>query len=515
VSWWLFWIDESLTNNFIFSTGVINYKFQAWLKGTSTPSQGYYLKNMMANPNFTDRANFNFTLKIPSPASNNGQPVAIVTSSLNGVARSATAPDIGAYEGDFGPATDLFPPIIRFQPIPYNLSSEAKLTAEITDNTGVADAKLWYRSKGSVSSFSQVPGVQSGNIWNFTFPDLAAGVYEYFVCAKDASGNIISNGYILTGFDVANTGLAVNNPAAGPDYVYSFAYKTTLVGGSYTVGTTGANYTSLTGPGGLFDAINSSLITGNINVTIITDLAETGQIALKQWQEYGAGNYTLTIGPNCTTLRTITNLTINPITITGADRITIDGSFSNDNLNHIKIVANSTSPIRLNSDGTNGCKNITIKNCDFSALTWACIFFDGNYHSDILIANVNSLQGYSGVALFNVTRPIIRNCVFGNSDVNNTLTGYGVYLSGCSDILVEKNTVQNIINSTDNFSAVGIYSINTTGGSINQNKITGVRNNTTVGNGVSNGFCALSSKNLTVSNNIISGINGTGNTLSN
>jgi hypothetical protein len=510
----LFWIDESLTNNYIYSTGSISYKFQGWQKGTSTPSLGYYLKNMMANPNFTDRANFNFTLKNPSPASNNGQPVAIVTSSLNGLARNANTPDIGAYEGDFGPATDLFPPLIRFQPIPYNLASEAKLTAEITDNTGVADAKLWYRNKGSVSSFSQVPGVQSGNIWNFTFPDLSAGVYEYFVCAKDASGNIISNGYILSGFDVANTGLAVNNPAANPDYVYSFAYKKTLVGGAYTVGT-GGNYSSLTQPGGLFDDINSSLITGNLNITIISDLTETGQIALKQWQEYGAGNYTLTIKPNSTTLRTISNLTGNPVTITGASRITIDGSFNNDNLNHIKISANSTSPIKFNSTGTNGCKNITIKYCDFYALTWACILIEGNNHSDFLIENVNSLQGYSGVALFNVSRPVIRNCVFGNSDVNNTLTGYGVYLSGCSDILVEKNTVQNIINSVDNYSAIGIYSINTTGGSFSQNKITGVKNNATIGNGISDGFCAVSSKNLTVSNNIISGINGNGNALSN
>ena len=505
----IFWIDESLTNNFIYRSGDINYKFREWQKWNTKPSPGYFLSNMSANPNFTDKDKFDFTVKSPSPASNNGQPLSVVTSSLNGVLRNANMPDIGAFEGDFGPATDLFPPLIQFQPIPFNSPDVVKLTAEITDNVGVTSSKLWFRVKGSDVSFTEVPGVQYGNIWQFTFPALNKGAYEYFVCAKDASDNIISNGYIVSGLNVANTGLTVNNPSANPDYGYSFSYKQELSGDTYTVGS-GGTYTSLTKPGGLFDAINSSLITGNVGVSIISDLDETGEIVLKQWQESGVGNYTITIKPNSAALRTISNATTNPVSVVGADRVTIDGSYSGDNLNHLKFVADNSNPLKFINDGTNGCSNITIKYCDFFSLTWACIFVSGSYHSDFIIENVNSVKGYSGVTLNNVTRPAIRNCTLGNTDENNTLTNYGIYLSGCTDITVENNTIQNVISSADNVAVYGIWLGNNTGGSISRNKIIGIKNNATVGNEISDGLCAESSNNLTISNNIILGINGIG-----
>ncbi len=505
----LFWIDESLANNYTYRSGNNSYTFREWQKWTTVPSPGYFLTNMSANPNFTDRENFVFTLINPSPASNNGQPLGIVTTSLNDIARNATTPDIGAYEGDFGPATDLFPPIIRFQPIPYNSLSEVKLVTEITDNVGVIDANLWFRVKGSASTFSQVAGAQYGNIWEFTFPALDPDTYEYFVCAKDASGNIISNGYIISGLDVTNTGLEVNNPAEFPDYVYSFAYNQVMTEGTYTVGT-GGNYNSLTQPGGLFDAINSSLIGGNIEATIISDLVETGEIKLNQWQESGAGNYTLTIKPNSTELRTVTNITTIPINILGADKVIIDGSYNGDLLNHLKFVADNTNTFVISSTGTNGCSNITLKNCDFYAPNVAVIVAQGNFHTDLIFENLNSVKGSTGLSLTNVTRPIIRNCTFGNTDVNNTLTFRGIYLIGCLDINIENNTIQNIINVVDNRAAYGIILNNTAGGSISKNKITSVINNAVIGNATSIGLSAEYSKNITVSNNIISGINGYG-----
>jgi hypothetical protein len=503
----LFWIDESLTNNYTFCTTTAKYKFREWQKWNTIPSPGYFLNNMSANPNFTDRSNFVFTLNSPSPASNNGQPLSIVTSSLNGVARNATTPDIGAYEGDYGPATDLFPPVIRFQPIPHNSLPEVKLTAEITDNVGVTAANLWFRSKGSTVAFNQVSGVQYGNIWEFTFPVLTPGAYEYFVCAKDASGNIISNGYIISGLDLTSTGLLVNNPPANPDFIYSFSYNQSL-SGNLTVGNSGT-YTSLTKSDGLFNAINSSLITGNINVTIISDLVETGEIALQPWQESGAGNYTLSIAPNSADLRTISNATASPISIVGADRITIDGSFGGDNLDHMKFTADNANPIKFSSTGTNGCSNITIKFCDFYSLSWACIYATGSNHSDFTIENVKAVKGNSGIVLTNVIRPIVRNCILGSTDVGNTLTAYGISLSGGTDILVEKNIVQNVISSANDASN-GIYIGGASGGSISKNKITNIINNATSGSEISNGICVNSGTNITISNNIVSGVNGYG-----
>lgn len=506
----LFWIDESLTNNFTFRGGNTNYKFREWQKWTTVPSPGYFLSNMSANPNFSDGDNFDFRPMSPSPASNNGQTVSFVNSSLNGIARNVSNPDIGAYEGDFGPSTDLYPPVIRFQPIPSNSLSEIKLTAEIKDNVGVTTSNLWYRAQGTLTDFIKVPGVKFGNIWEFTFPALASGPYEYFVCAKDASDNIISNGYMISGLDISSTGLAVNNPGTSPDYIYSFLYNQAPVNGTYTVGT-GGNFASLTQPGGLFAAINSSVVTGNISVTIISNLDETGEIALKQWRETGAGNYTLTIKPSSTAMRTIYNSTTSPISILGADRLVIDGSYNNDNLNHIKFVSDASNPLSFNNIITNGCDNITIRNCDFYSTALACVVFLGSYHSDILIENINSVKGSSGISLSNVTRPVIRNCTLGNTDLNNSLTLRGIYLNSCTDILVERNTIRNVVNSADNSAVYGIWIYNASGGTISRNKITGVKNNSSVGSGISNGLLAEYSKNVTISNNIISGINGNGN----
>ncbi len=508
-----FWIDESLTNNYTYS-GTNFYKFKSWQKWTTKPSPGYYLRNLLLDPDFTDRAAFNFLPKNPSPASNNGQPLALVTTGINGTARSATTPDIGAYEGDFGTSSDLYPPIIKFQPLISVAAGEVRLTADISDNIGVSNAILWYRVKGSTVAFSQVAGSQFGNIWEFLFPALASGTYEYFVCAKDVAGNVVSNGFMTSGLSVNNTGLEVNNPPANPDYVYSFSFGQTLAGGTYTVGA-GGNYTSLTNTGGLFDAINSSLISGNIAASITSDLVESGTITLKQWQETGAGNYTLLIEPSAATLRTISNSNPTPITIEGADRIIIDGTVGSDNINYLKFTAANAYPIKFSSIETNGCNDITIRYCDFSSVSWACINSTGVNHSNFLIENVYSNKGYSGVVLTGVTAPVIRNSVFGSTDVANSLMSMGIMIDKCSDILVENNKIQNVINPMDYFNTIGIRISNTTGGTVTGNLVTDVKNNSLLGSNVSNGLLALSSKNLTISNNIFTGITGNGSPIAN
>jgi hypothetical protein len=67
-----------------------------------------------------------------------------------------------------------------------------------------------------------------------------------------------------------------------------------ITGGSVNVGT-GEAYTSLTNPGGVFDAINQATVSSNITVNITTDLtAETGAISLNQF----ASGFTVTIQPS-------------------------------------------------------------------------------------------------------------------------------------------------------------------------------------------------------------------------
>lgn len=94
--------------------------------------------------------------------------------------------------------------------------------------------------------------------------------------------------------------------------------------GNVNVGS-GQTYTSLTGTGGLFAAINSAGLSGNLTVSITSNLTENGNNSLNQW----AGTHTVTIMPSAATVRNIsgTNSTA-LLNFNGADRITIDGRFS-------------------------------------------------------------------------------------------------------------------------------------------------------------------------------------------
>ncbi|MBK7709036.1 MAG: hypothetical protein IPJ30_25620 [Acidobacteria bacterium] len=87
-------------------------------------------------------------------------------------------------------------------------------------------------------------------------------------------------------------------PSPPSSYIISLPYT-----GTYTVGT-GGSFTSLTNPGGLFEALNAGVATGNLTINITSDLtAETGTVALNQLTEEGVGGCTLTIKPSAVRAR--------------------------------------------------------------------------------------------------------------------------------------------------------------------------------------------------------------------
>jgi hypothetical protein len=100
------------------------------------------------------------------------------------------------------------------------------------------------------------------------------------------------------------------------------------ISGTRTVCAIGCDYKTLTGasPDGVFDAINNSVVTGNLTISINEDLIEPGINALNQTSEEGVGGYTITISSNSATLRTISGAVGNGmIRLNGADRVTFDG----------------------------------------------------------------------------------------------------------------------------------------------------------------------------------------------
>lgn len=337
---------------------------------------GQDLHSAFANPNFIDASAStpNLHLNPTNPAESSGISIPSITIDFDGDTRSN---DIGADANNFT-FDDTFTPNISYTtltngPIACGGTSSRTFTATITDlGTGVPlignVPRVWYNKNGG-SWFSSAGTLSSGDgnngVWSFTIDYTLLGgiinndVIRYYIVAQDqaATPNIW-----YTAFE-ANSPLHtdINTQTTPPTSPNNYTIVPDL-SGTMTVGS-GGDYSSLTGAGGLFEAINNDVVTGNITVNIISDITETGTFALNQWIESCGSGHTLTIQPDGTTVRTISasSLSTPLIKINGADGVTING------INKYLVFAhNGSSPAIEIADGS---KNITINQCDLSANT--------------------------------------------------------------------------------------------------------------------------------------------------
>lgn len=137
--------------------------------------------------------------------------------------------------------------------------------------------------------------------------------------------------------------------------------------GTYSVGT-GGDYASLTGAGGAFAALNSSGLSGDVTLSILSDLSEDGSVSLDAW----AGGYQLTIQPAAATLRTIrfTGSGRPMLYFDGPDRVTIDGRYGGSG-RYLRFESSERNyPIlHLHDD----CQDVSLLYCEFrsdNSNTW-------------------------------------------------------------------------------------------------------------------------------------------------
>ena len=348
-----------------------------------------------------------------------------------------------------------------------------------------------YYKRSTETSYVSTAGVQQSGTsangsWLFTLdhsllPGGAANEgdqIDYFILAQDqsttfGSPNIQSSPAGAVASDVNNL---ISAPAAPSYYIIGSSFS-----GTKTVGT-GGDFESLSLPGGLFEQLNAGQLTGNLTINIISDLVETGEVALSKWVSDGGGPYTITINPSGA--RTI-NFAANGIRLSGPDGITIDGL--NDGTNSLTILGgikfyfgasnNTFTRLTLSGSGFNSsdasgtfpvnCSNNTISEC----------VIDGG-GKGIYFGSWVSASGTN------------------NSIINNVIKNFGQYGiqldRGYSDFTISGN---DIYQTSGSGYSVGIYANAATSvGTVNifNNKIHDLTSGTSLGNSTSGIFYSAS-----------------------
>ncbi len=447
------------------------------------------------------------SLALLSPAFQTGTPIGSVTNDYANLTRNAITPNIGAYEtvsSSANATTDIFTPVITYTLLstPYAIATGTRiLTATIKDNgTGIPTSggnvpRLYYRNLSAGGAWSSVVGtLTSGNgsngTWDFVLDQtplsLVAGqTIAYYVVAQDqaTTPNIWYNA-----FDAVLAHSNVNTQSAQPTTPNTYIISGAM-GGVYNIPN---QFTSLTKAGGFFNALNNATsITSNITVNITANLDEDGLNDLSTWIDGGA-NYTLTIQPDATTLRTIQN--------------------------SANILPNNTDMIRINTavgvmiDGGTG-KNLFFRNTNSTANnTGSTISFANTVSKLCTVQNAtienntnNATEG--NIAILGGTNSVnINNCNIGDATAGGVATGStrkGVYeATGILNVVdIQNNNIYNFLDNGVSLNSCANGAV-VSGNKFYYNFVGGFPNGTDV-------IYVNANSGHTISNNVIGGANNT------
>jgi PKD repeat protein len=173
-----------------------------------------------------------------------------------GYSGSGSMPDIGADEGNFTPTTsDAFPPALYNVNSPVSCSSTSRIVkVSIVDAGGVPVSggtvpRLYYK-KGKQGTFqstagSLAAGTRFNGIWNFTVNfssiSLNSGDTAYVYCIVQDSASTPN----ISSFPAGATASSVNSVSAAPRDTVYFINSGAAMGGTYTVGGSGADYSTI------------------------------------------------------------------------------------------------------------------------------------------------------------------------------------------------------------------------------------------------------------------------------
>ncbi|MFN3528993.1 MAG: choice-of-anchor Q domain-containing protein [Bacteroidia bacterium] len=491
-----------------------------------------------SNPAFNGETNLK--PQTGSAAIGAGVAIAGITTDIENIVRNATTPTIGAYEQ----AVDVSGPNFSFTTLANTSSTAARtLTVEITDPSGVPTAGaglpvLYWSINNIAGPFTAATATHlSGNDYEFTFGAgvSANDVVHYYIVAQD----LVGTPNVGASPEAGAAGFSSNPPAASTPPSTPHNYRIAqAISGIIAVGT-GETYTSLSANSaeGLFKAINDNVVAGNLIVEITSNLTETGEEALNQWVEEGAGNYTLTIRPSDANTKVIEgSFAGGLIRLSGADRVTIDGRFSGTG-QHLTFRNNSTAAntaaIQLASLGTNeGATDNTIRNCIIEAGSITVTSTFGIFAGGSLIGTAGTgadndnltirdniiRKAYYGIYAAGVASTgvmddlTIENNTIGSSVSTDVIANRGIRISNATDALVSGNTIFGFRTASVAIQITGIeFAANVTNSKISRNEIYDIVYTATsfrAGQGIA--VFTVADANVEISNNVIYGLGGHG-----
>ena len=485
---------------------------------------------------------------IGSPAIGAGVAIGGITTDYALVTRG-TPPTIGAYEL----AADVAAPAIAFTALGASTlcANNFTLSATITDASGVNNTtttkpRLYFKKSTDNNAYNgntsgnngwkYVEATNASSPYSFTSDfsllqsaAVAGNIIQYFVVAQDNATipnvGISGGSFTTTPADVSITG---SFPIITPN---SYTIANSLAA-TVTIGASGT-YPTITGTGGLFEAINNSGLSSATTATILdASITETGTVALNQIAYGCSGAVTLTIKPATATTVTLTGVVASGglIKINGADNVIIDGSNNGSTSRDLTITNTSaTAPTVISnvSLGTGlGATNNTFKNCNILASAATTTGYG--------IAIGGSTPGTSGADNDNITVQ--------NDSIRTTVGVYAIGTAAVSTGGLDNLTItQNIIKVSTSIQPYGIRVGNGLTSTISFNNIadTSTSAGHPVGISLETGFVsseiyknfinavqtitgsslgargitigtATATSNLTVANNVIYGIRGPG-----
>ncbi len=377
----------TISNNDYFaggSGGVLGTHTGVATGNDSTLAQWYAavtsdVSSVNQNPNYINPTatppDLHLNAVTPTQLESGGIPIAGIITDFDGDARNAATPDIGSDEGIFTPL-DLTPPAISYTALGHTTAGTVQaLTATVIDPSGVPTAgtgrpvAYWKRNTGGTYAGATGTFV-SGD--NFTFSFGAGTVIGdtvfYFVAAQDSNNNVGVSPSLGAGGFTPNPP-AASTPPTNPSW---YVARPTLAGGSYTVGTTSGTYQTLKAA---FDAINGSIVTGNITLSILSQgTSESATAELGEVSSGPGGPFVITVKPATSSSPTITgSIPGFLVKFSGADNVTIDGANTAGGTTRNLTLSNTatttnTGVVWVGSLGEGaGASNITIKNANIIA----------------------------------------------------------------------------------------------------------------------------------------------------